>query len=75
MNNYIQEFEKYKDIKDIKDIINEASKLDEFYNTNLTLEDFSVNTWRVFFQIAHDIVLVEKKTGNGCRVCCHSVVL
>lgn len=33
MNNYIQEFEKYKDIKDIKDIINEASKLDEFYNT------------------------------------------
>lgn len=34
---------------------------DEFYNINLTLDDFSVNTWRVFFQIAHDIVLVEKK--------------
>ena len=34
---------------------------DELYNTNLTLEDFSVNTWRVFFQIAHDLVLVEKK--------------
>jgi len=34
---------------------------DEFYNINLALDDFSVNTWRVFFQIAHDIVLVEKK--------------
>lgn len=34
---------------------------DELYNTNLTLDDFSVNTWRVYFQIAHDIVLVEKK--------------
>ena len=34
---------------------------DEFYNTNLTLEDFSINTWKVFFQIAHDLVLVEKK--------------
>ena len=34
---------------------------DEFYNTNLTLDDFSVNTWRVFFQIAHELVLVEKK--------------
>lgn len=34
---------------------------DEIYNTNLTLEDFSVNTWKVYFQIAHDIILVEKK--------------
>lgn len=34
---------------------------DELYNVNLTLDDFSINTWRVFFQIAHDIVLVEKK--------------
>ena len=35
---------------------------DELYNTNLTLEDFSVNTWKVYFQIAHDIILVEKKS-------------
>ena len=34
---------------------------DELYNTNLTLDDFSVNTWKVYFQIAHDIILVEKK--------------
>ena len=34
---------------------------DELYNTNLTLDDFSVNVWKVYFQIAHDIILVEKK--------------
>lgn len=34
---------------------------DELYNTNLSLEDFSENTWKVYFQIAHDIILVEKK--------------
>lgn len=36
---------------------------DELYNTNLALDDFSVNTWKVFFQIAHDIILVEKKNS------------
>lgn len=36
-------------------------KPDELYNTNLTLDDFSINTWKVYFQIVHDIVLVEKK--------------
>lgn len=34
---------------------------DELYNTNLTLDDFSVNTWKVYFKIAHDIIIVEKK--------------
>lgn len=34
---------------------------EELYNTNLTLEDFHNNTWKVYFQIAHDIILVEKK--------------
>lgn len=34
---------------------------EEFYNVNLTLEDFSSNDWRVYYQIAHDIVVVEKK--------------
>lgn len=36
-------------------------KPEELYSVNLTLDDFNNNTWRVFFQIAHDIVLVEKK--------------
>lgn len=36
-------------------------KPEELYNINLTLNDFNNNVWRVFFQIAHDIVLVEKK--------------
>lgn len=36
-------------------------KPDELYNINLDLNDFSNNIWRVFFQIAHDIILVEKK--------------
>lgn len=36
---------------------------DEIYNTNLTLDDFSVNTWKVYFQIAHDIIIVEKKNS------------
>lgn len=35
---------------------------DKLYDTNLTLEDFTENTWRVFFQIAHDIILIEKKS-------------
>ena len=34
---------------------------DKLFDTKLTLEDFSENTWKVFFQIAHDIILVEKK--------------
>lgn len=34
---------------------------EQFYDINLTLDDFSHNIWKVFFQIAHDIVQVEKK--------------
>lgn len=34
---------------------------DKLFDTNLTLEDFSENAWRVYFQIAHDIILVERK--------------
>ena len=29
--------------------------------TNLTLEEFSNNSWRVFFTIANDLILIEKK--------------
>ena len=36
-------------------------KPEEFYNVNLKLDDFSNNTWRVYFQIAYDIVLIERK--------------
>ena len=32
MQNYLKEFEKYKDIKDIKDIIDDANQLNELYN-------------------------------------------
>lgn len=35
---------------------------DKFFDTNLLLEEFSDNVWRVFFQIAHDIILIEKKS-------------
>lgn len=34
---------------------------EEIYNNNLTLKDFSNNIWKVYFQIAHDIILLEKK--------------
>lgn len=34
---------------------------DQFYNTNLTLEDFSDNVWKVYFEIAREIIIVEKK--------------
>lgn len=34
---------------------------EEFYNVNLTLDDFSSNDWCVYYQIAHGIVIVEKK--------------
>lgn len=36
-------------------------KPEELYNVNISLADFSNNTWRVYFQIAYDIVLTEKK--------------
>lgn len=37
-------------------------KSDLIYEYNdLKLEDFTFNTWRVFWQICHDIVIVEKK--------------
>lgn len=31
------------------------------YDTNLTLEDFTENTWRVFFEIIYNIILIERK--------------
>lgn len=34
---------------------------DELYNVNLTLDDLSNNIWKVYFQIAYDIIVVEKK--------------
>lgn len=34
---------------------------EELYNTNLTLNDFFNNIWKVYFQIAYDLVIVEKK--------------
>lgn len=34
----------------------------EMFNVNLTLDDFSNNCWRVYFQIASDLVLLENKT-------------
>lgn len=34
---------------------------DKLFDTNLTLEDFSENVWRVYFEIIHSIVLVERK--------------
>lgn len=34
---------------------------DELFNINLTIEDFSNNIWKVYFQIAYDIIIQEKK--------------
>jgi replicative DNA helicase len=34
---------------------------ERFYDTNLTLDDFTENVWRVYYQIAHDIILIERK--------------
>jgi replicative DNA helicase len=34
---------------------------EQFYDINLTIDDFSHNIWKVFFQIAYDIIQVEKK--------------
>ena len=34
---------------------------DLIYNTNLSIEDFHDNAWRVYFEIAREIILVEKK--------------
>ena len=32
-----------------------------FYDANITLKDFGVNIWRVYFCIASDIILQEEK--------------
>lgn len=36
---------------------------DKLFDTNLTLEDFSENTWRVYFEIAQNIIVTEKKNS------------
>lgn len=33
------------------------------YDVNLDLNSFSNNTWKVYWQIAHDIILIEKKNA------------
>lgn len=38
-------------------------KPEEFFNVNLTLEDFGINEWRVYFEIARSIVVEEKKSA------------
>ena len=34
---------------------------DLLYDTNLSIEDFHDNVWRVYFEIAREIIMVEKK--------------
>ena len=34
---------------------------EEMYNVNLATDDFSHNTWKVYFQIAYDLIVVGKK--------------
>ena len=33
-----------------------------YYHTNLVLKEFSNNIWKVYWQIGHDIILVEQKS-------------
>lgn len=34
---------------------------EEFYNINITIDDFSNNAWKVYYKIASEIILKEKK--------------
>lgn len=34
---------------------------DKLFDSNLNIDDFSENAWKVYFSIIHDIILVEKK--------------
>lgn len=36
---------------------------DLLYESILSLDDFSNNIWKVYFQIIYDLVVIEKKTG------------
>lgn len=36
---------------------------DSIYDNNLTLDEFNNNIWRVYWTIANDIVMIEKKTS------------
>lgn len=68
----LSSFEKEK-IDTLKKIVEyklspEANIVSIFYaepetmlDTNIVLDDFTNNTWRVFFQIAHDLIIVEGK--------------
>lgn len=35
---------------------------EKLYDSNLTLEDFTENAWKVYFQILYDLILVERKS-------------
>lgn len=35
---------------------------DILYDSNLVIDDFHNNTWRVYFEIAYELIIVEKKT-------------
>ena len=36
---------------------------DKLFDTNLTLDDFSENVWRIYFEIAQSIIITEKKSS------------
>jgi len=63
-----EKIEAYKKVKDYS-LICEANIVsimfkcpDRIYDSELKLEDFNNNVWKVYWQIAHDIIIVEKKS-------------
>lgn len=36
---------------------------ERLFDVSLTLEDFTENTWKVYYQIAYDIVMIERKNS------------
>lgn len=57
-----KQIKEYKTIAEANVVAIFYSKPELMYDYTLKLEDFNENTWRVYWQIANDIIIVEKKS-------------
>lgn len=69
LKNAIVKVREYKQIAEANIVALFYKDMDLMYSySNLTLEDFNENMWRVYWQVAHDIVFKEKKVLDDMTV-------
>lgn len=57
----IKQVNDYKVVCEANIVASIYKQSDLFYNTNLALDEFSNNAWKVFWTIAHQLITVENK--------------